>query len=209
MAPPQKRSKRKRTDNRDEPNDAMTVDTVMNSPSPNEMIPTSASKSRHDSIENDREVKDASPPPKRPLVDGAADTEIWDCMMKAMRTALANQTRACGKLLELTDKLYEWTRHLDEEERWIYKSECQNARLDQAVTKAHLDYAAVFLKRLENVPRAHEGQRNSSIVVQVQPSKILVDLLERNMEVLLSELQTQKQAREHAEKKLRGKKQSG
>jgi hypothetical protein len=208
MAPPQKRSKRKRTNGRDEPNNHMAVETIMNSPAlstGDDMIPTSASKSRHDSLENDREVKDAL----RLHVNGAADIELWDCLMKAMRTALETQNRACEKLLKLTGKLNKWASHLDEEERWLYKTECQHVKMDQTVTQKHLDVAARYMKRLKKIPQSHESKRASSVAAQVQPVKLLVDLLESNMEVLISELQIEKQAREYAEKKLRAKEQGG
>jgi hypothetical protein len=229
MAPPQKRSKRKRTNNRDEPNDPMAVETVMNSPSPSvgeelnnrmavetimnspalstgdEMIPTSASKSRHDSLENDREIKDAL----HPYVNGPTDIDLWNFLMKTMRTALETQNRACEKLLKLTGKLHidKWAQHLDEEERWLYKTECQHVKMDQTVVQKHLDVAARYMKRLEKAPQSHEGKRASSVAAQVQPAKLLVGLLESNMEVLISELQIEKQAREHAEEKLRAKEQ--
>ena len=233
MPPPQKRSRRKRTNGRDEQSNPMAVETVMNSPAPStgdelnnrmavetimnspgmgtgdEMIPPSVSKSRHDSYDNDREFKDALPPSKRLQVNGAADTEVWDCMMKVMRTALENQNRACEKLIKLTGKLHEWAPQLDSEERWLYKTECQHVKLDQAVTKKQLDAVAGYMKRLENSPLPREGKRASSVAAQVQPVRLLVDLLESNMEVLISELQVEKQAREYAEEMLRVKEQGG
>ncbi|KAG9202889.1 hypothetical protein G6514_003912 [Epicoccum nigrum] len=210
MVPPSTRSKRKRTNGRDEHNSTMAVDSLMNSPGPStgdEMITTPANKSRHDSLENDREVKDPLPPSKRLHVNEGADIELSDCLMKAMRTALETQNRACEKLLMLTDKLHKWAPDLDEQERWLYKTECQHVKLDHTVTKKTLDAAAGYMKRLENTPQPHQGKRASSIATQVQPCRLLVDLLESNMEVLISELQNEKQAREHAEKKLRAKEQ--
>lgn len=233
MPPPQKRSKRKRTNGRDEQSNPMAVETIMNSPAPStgdemnnpmavetimnspglstgdEMIPPSAGKSRHDSLENDREFKDALPPSKRMHVNGAADTEVWDCMMKAMRTALENQNRVCEKLLKLAGKIHEWAPQLDQEERWLYKTECQHVKMDQIVTQKQLDVAARYMRRLEKSPQPHESRRASSVAAQVQPVKLLVDLLESNMEVLISELQVEKQAREYAEAKLHAKEQGG
>jgi hypothetical protein len=229
MAPPQKRSKRKRTNGRDEPNDPMAVETVMNSPSPSigdelnnpmavettmnspalstgdEMIPTSASKSRHDSLENDREIKDAP----HPYVNEAPDIDQWEFLTKTMRSALETQNRACEKLLKLTGKLHmdKWAQHLDEEERWLYKTECQHLKMDQIVARKHLNAAAGYMKRLEKSPQSHEDKRASSVAAQVQPGKLLVDLLESNIEVLISQLQVEQQAREHAEEKLRAKEQ--
>lgn len=196
----------------DEMNNPMAVETIMNSPglsTGDEMIPPSAGKSRHDSLENDREFKDALPPSKRMHVNGAADTEVWDCMMKAMRTALENQNRVCEKLLKLAGKIHEWAPQLDQEERWLYKTECQNVKMDQIVTQKQLDVAARYMRRLEKSPQPHESRRASSVAAQVQPVKLLVDLLESNMEVLISELQVEKQAREYAEAKLHAKEQGG
>lgn len=134
------------------------------------------------------------------------DVKLRQRLIRAMTMAQENQDRGCGNLIVLTDKLHDWARDLDEQENWL---RCERHRLveqQQAVTVTHLEVATACIKDLSDkcdspVRRGRAPKLYDSDVIQ-QYERV-IGVLEGNIEVLIPELQIEKETREAAEEKLR------
>ncbi|KAF3000254.1 hypothetical protein E8E13_007918 [Curvularia kusanoi] len=153
---------------------------------------------------DDNQLAECTPPrPQHYLRDeGSTDSDIRQCLMKAMTSAQQTQARAYKNTLVLTGKLHDWFRHVDQKDRTLYKAQCGVIRQQQMVIKRHLKAATGYMDRLNDALQHCKNTRASSAVAQVKDMKSLIEILESNMEVLILELQVERHARDAAEKAL-------
>lgn len=137
-----------------------------------------------------------------------ADTELRECLVNAMTRAQQIQARACANLVVLTDKMHDWARDLNRQEHWLCEERRQLVEQQQALSARKLDVATGTLRLLKNraaAPGEAGGAAELADDELVEQFKTVVAVLEGNIEVLVSELQVEKEARKAAEEKLRGK----
>ena len=215
---PQTSPKRKRTSDASEKNEHTSGDVgaytrrLVFYPNQTSAMRSTIGKSNdtgeHPLIESESEGENAILQGRLPQVKVEEDIKIREYLLKAMVAAQKSQARACGNLLVLTNKLHDWARHLDEQERWLHKERCQLIEQQQALTEKHLDVATGRVKHSINDPgpsKTPDEMFTLSNSEQVQQFKTVIEVLEGNIEVLISELQIEKEARKAAEDELREK----
>ncbi|KAJ8105857.1 hypothetical protein OPT61_g9928 [Boeremia exigua] len=137
------------------------------------------------------------------------DLELQGYLLKAMTTAQQMQTRACANIDTLTDKLHGWARHLDTQERWLHQERLRLIEQQQALTKEHLDLSAACFEKLDKENKPSKKPNDASKQTgheDVQQLKAVIEILQGNIEILVSELQIEREARNNLEEKLRVKK---
>lgn len=127
-------------------------------------------------------------------------------LLNAITAAQITQTQAGRDLLTLTNKLHDWARHLDAQEHYLRQQEAKLTEQQRDLTMKLLNAA---MEQMETNFNHCEESLGPDKAEQIEQLKYIIGTQETTIEVLISKLMIEKEARAAVEKKLKARENTG